>query len=105
MNIHHFILIGNATKDAEALESKAGKKYTKFSLAVNQYLGPNTEEKTYFYDILVFGKTVDKVVELVKKGDQVLINGRPEIDAYMSKKDKEPKAHVTIIAESWKVLK
>lgn len=105
MTSHQIIVLGRATKDAEELDSKAKKKYTKFSVAVNEYMGKDKEEKTYFYDVLIFGAGSSIAKDKVKKGDNILIVGKPEFDAYISKKDKEPKTSVTIIADSWKVLK
>lgn len=105
MTSHQIFVVGRATKDAEELSSKAKKKYAKFSVAVNEYFGKDKEEKSYFYDVLVFGKSAANVKEKVKKGDMVIISGKPEADAYISKKDNEPKSSITILADSWKVLK
>ncbi len=105
MTSHQIFVVGRATKDAEELSSKAKKKYAKFSVAVNEYLGKDKEEKSYFYDVLVFGKTSKNVAEKIKKGDLVVISGKPEAEAYISKKDNEPKSVITIMADSWKVLK
>ena len=105
MNMHTLVLLGRATKDAEVLTSKAKTKYTKFSVAVNEYNSKTKEEKPYYYDVLVFGKTAEKAVEHVKKGDTVMVQGRPEADAYISKKDNEAKGSIKVMADSWKVLK
>lgn len=105
MNVHQLILLGRATRDAEVITGKNKKNFAKFSLAVNEYKGKDTEAKTYYYDVLVFGQTADKVAENIKKGDTVMAIGKPEIDAYISKVDQEAKAGITLLAESWKVLK
>ena len=105
MNMHQIILVGRATKDAEEIKSKSKKSFAKFSLAVNEYRGKDLEEKTYFYEILVFGTGVEGVMKNVKKGDTVMAMGKPEVDAYISTKDKEPKASITVLADSWRVLK
>lgn len=103
MNMHTIVLLGRATKDVEAKESKDKKKYAKFSVAVNELV--NKEEKVTFYEVLVFGNSAEKATDMIKKGDTVMVMGKPEVEAYMSKKDKEPKASVTVLAESWKLLK
>src|SRR5690606_21303690 len=87
MNMHQIMLVGRATKDAEELETKAGKKFAKFSVAVNEYKGKDKEEETYFYDLLIFGPTSDGAVKAVKKGDIVTAMGKPSVEAYISKKD------------------
>jgi len=106
MNIHTIIILGRATKDGEIIKSKSGKNdFAKFSVAVNEYIASKKEEKSYFYNVLVFGNTASKVVELIKKGDVVMVHGRPEVSAFLPKKSKEPKAEINVISESWKVLK
>lgn len=105
MDTQCLFLIGRATKDAEELVSKAEKKFTKFSLAVNEYNFVTKEENATFYDVLIFGKNYEKALEKVKKGDRVIVEGKPEIDVYIPKKSKEPKGTITVLADSWKVVK
>jgi len=100
-----FMMVGRATKDAESLKSKTDKIFAKFTVAVNEYQGKDKEDKAYFYDVLVFGKSAPKVVEKIKKGDRVFVQGRPEVDAYISKKDKEAKGSISVIASTWEVFK
>jgi single-strand DNA-binding protein len=68
MNLQQLLLMGRATKDAEVLDSKEGKKYARFSLAVNEYMSKTKESKSYFYNILIFNKTSVNA-EKIKKGD------------------------------------
>lgn len=103
MNIQQLFLLGRATKDAEVLESKEGKKYAKFSLAVNQYLGKDKDERPSFYNILVFNKSHERA-DKIKKGDLVMIDGRPGVDAYLDSEG-QAKASITVFADSWKLIK
>lgn len=105
MNMHQIILLGRATKDSEEIKGKNKKGFAKFSVAVNEFRGKDKEEKVYFYDVLVFGEGSKNVVKNVKKGDTVMVMGKPEVDVYLSKKDNEPKGGITVLADSWKVLK
>jgi single stranded DNA-binding protein len=105
MSLHTMLLVGRSTKDAETLTSKSEKVFAKFSLAVNDYLGKEKGEVAHFYDILIFDKSAATAKEKIKKGDLVFIMGRPEVDAYISKKDDEPKGVISVIAETWKVIK
>lgn len=99
------LLTGRATKDPETLKTKSDKIFTKFTLAVNEFLGKDKGEKAYYYDVLVFDKTATSALELIKKGDIVFVQGRPEVDVYISKKDKEPKASVSVISNNWQLMK
>lgn len=103
MSMQQLIVLGRATKDGEVLASREGKNYAKFAVAVNEYLGSEKTERTTFYNILVFNKTHEKV-EKVKKGDFVMVEGRPEAEAYLNGEG-EAKANLTVFASRWRVLK
>lgn len=105
MDIQLIFLVGRATKDAEEYVGKNEKKFSKFSLAVNEYDYLKKEERVTYYDVLIFGKSSEKALERVKKGDKVIVQGKPEAEAYLPKKSKEPKASITVLADSWSVLK
>lgn len=105
MDVQLIFLAGRATKDAEEFVGKNEKKFSKFSLAINEYDYTKKEEVVTYYDVLIFGKRAEKALERVKKGDKVVVQGRPEAEAYLPKKSKEPKASVTVLADSWSVLK
>ena len=109
MYTQQLLLVGRATKDGEVFESKKGKKFGAFSVAVNRYTdkdkkGKEKEEHTTFYEIVSFGKRGEAVSEYIKKGDLMSVMGRPEAQAYLSK-DGEAKAKLKVVAEKWQVLK
>ncbi len=105
MDVQKLYLVGRATKDAEAFDAKSGKKFAVFSLAVNRFLGKEKEPEVNYYDCILFNeKVVAKAIEKIKKGDKLLIEGRPEAEAYLSK-DNEPKAKLKVFVDDWQVLK
>ncbi len=105
MDLQKIILLGHATHDAETIESKNGKPFAKFGLATNRFLGKDKGSEVTFYECLVFGeKQIEKVTELIKKGDRITVDGRPNTDAYISK-DGEAKAAVSVIVDYWNVMK
>ncbi len=105
MSNHVLFVAGRATKDAELLKSKADKSFAKFSVAVNDFNSQTKESTPYYYDVLVFGKSAETVESKVKKGDMVVVQGKPQVEAYVSKKTKEAKATITIVADIWNVVK
>lgn len=82
MNQHLLSLMGRATDASEELETKAGKKFRKFSVAVNEYRGPDQESEPYFYDVACFNNQPRTVAQHINKGDVVLIQGKPTVDVY-----------------------
>lgn len=59
---------GRLTRDCELVETREGKKYLKFDLAVN------TKNDTFFLSCLGDYSRFDKIDDL-KKGDRVIIDG------------------------------
>ncbi len=105
MNMQKLLLLGRATKDAEIITSNAGKDFGVFSVAVNRYLGKEKGNEPTFYECVMFNASrTEKLVEQVKKGDLIIVEGRPEADAYLSKEG-EAKSKLKVIVDDWQVLK
>ncbi len=105
MQLNLTLVAGRATKDSESFESKSKKTFTKFCLATNEYMGSEKEEKVTFYEVFIFNNTKEAALSNIKKGDMVFVKGKVEAEAYLSKKDKKPKAKLNIITDSWSVIK
>ncbi len=70
------ILVGNATKDAEAKQAReTDTTYTAFRLGVKDARG-----KSSYFPIVVFGRSQESVAEYVKKGRAVLVEGRIDVN-------------------------
>lgn len=77
------ILLGRLTKDTELLTSSNDKFVGKFRLAVPiKYAKEGEERKTDFINIISFGKLAEFTGKFFKKGQQVLVCGRLEINQY-----------------------
>ena len=76
MDFQDITLVGRATADAEAKQSKGGDvDYTTFSVAVNDGKG----DKPTYFPITAFGKLGKSAAEYITKGRQVLVKGRIEV--------------------------
>jgi single-stranded DNA-binding protein len=72
MNYQKLIIAGNATKDAQARQSKDGEKtFATFDVGVS-----DGKDKTTYFPVVVFGKQGEAVAKYVTKGRQVLVEGR-----------------------------
>lgn len=100
MNIQKLILVGRAVNDAKVVNEKLGT----FSVAVNRFVAKEQHEVT-FYECLTFGEVNIKRLENLKKGDIVVVEGRPEAEAYLSKDKKEAKAQLKVICDNWQIAK
>ncbi|MEB3189054.1 MAG: single-stranded DNA-binding protein [Snowella sp.] len=101
--MQQLLIMGRATKNAEILESKEGKSYARFSVAVNEFVGSDREQKVTYYNCLVFNRNSINAIK-IQKGDLVMVDGRPDVDAYLSNEG-EAKANLIVVADRFKVLK
>jgi single-strand DNA-binding protein len=80
MSINKVILTGNLTKDPEVKYTQSGKAVAMFSIAVNDGFGDN--QKTYYPNIVVWGKTAETVGNNLVKGSKVGVVGKLTTRSY-----------------------
>ena len=68
------IISGNLTKDMDVTVSKNDVNIGKFTVAVNNGYGENTN--TQFYPVILFGKRVEALQKYLLKGTKVIIDGQ-----------------------------
>lgn len=74
MNYQKLIIVGNATKDAEQKTAKESDVvYTTFRVGVS-----DSKKESVYFPVTVFGKQAEIIARYVKKGMQVLVEGRVE---------------------------
>jgi len=66
-------IAGNCTKDAEQRTTQNGSKVAGFSVAVNGFA--NGEKTTDFFDVSIWGKRGDAVMQFAKKGAKICVTG------------------------------
>jgi single-stranded DNA-binding protein len=103
MNKEFISILGRTAIKPELLKSKENNKYLKIRIAVNKNKINNkdTNEVTY-YDILIFGKRVEKFSKLTK-GKLVYISGNIDIKPYLNKQGL-PKVSLNVIANEFFIL-
>lgn len=97
MNVNKVILVGRAGRDPEARETGKGDTVANLSLATSSGYGDN--EKTDWHRVTFFGKVADTVVQYVKKGQEIYIEGRISYSKYTDREGVE-KYSTDIIAYS-----
>jgi len=80
MSINKVVLTGNLTKDPEVKYTQSGKAVAMFSIAVNDGFGDN--QKTYYPNIVVWGKTAETVGNNLAKGSKVGVVGKLTTRSY-----------------------
>jgi len=75
MNYQKLILAGNAGNDAQRRKSKKGDvAYTTFSVGIS-----DAKKRTTFFQIAAFGNLGETSAKYIKRGSQVLVEGRLQI--------------------------
>jgi single-strand DNA-binding protein len=80
MSINKIVLTGNLTKNPEVKYTQSGKAVAMFSIAVNDGFGDN--QKTYYPNIVVWGKTAETVGNNLVKGSKVGVVGKLTTRSY-----------------------
>src|SRR6516162_1970483 len=95
------ILLGNLTRDPELRYTPQGAAVCEFALALNyvytnKQTGQKVEEVSYI-DLVAWGKTGETIAEYMKKGRQILVEGRLKQDRWESQDGKKmSKVRVTV---------
>lgn len=79
MYLNKAIIIGNLTRDPEMRALPSGQKVSSFSVATNRTWKDkdgNKQEGTEYHNVVVFGKQAETCGQYLKKGQNVLVEGR-----------------------------
>ncbi len=72
-------LIGNLGNDPQIIKLENGNALAKFPLATNEsYLNKKGErvENTQWHNVIAWGKTAEIIEKLLKKGTEVIVEGK-----------------------------
>ncbi len=79
MYLNKALLIGNLTRDPELKALPSGIKVCSFSIATNRVWKDKNgakQESADYHNIVVFGRQAETVAQYMKKGSQVMVEGR-----------------------------
>lgn len=103
-NLNKIIIIGNLTADPEMRFTVDGSAVTKFRLAVSRLQkADGGESDVDFIPVVTFNRLAEISGEYLKKGKQVLIEGRIQVRSYTAN-DGQNKWSTEVIAASMKML-
>ncbi|MDI9355299.1 MAG: single-stranded DNA-binding protein [Cyanobium sp. MAG06] len=79
MYLNKAMIIGNLTRDPEMKALPSGINVTTFAVATNRYYKDaqgNKQEQVEYHNVTVFGKQAETSNQYLKKGQNVMIEGR-----------------------------
>ena len=97
-------LVGRAGRDAEIRYFESGKVRAQFSLAVNRWDSKTKSEVTDWFNIDVWDKQAEFAGEYVKKGRQVVVDGRIGQNKWTDKATGNERESFMIVASTVRLL-
>jgi single-strand DNA-binding protein len=79
------ILIGHVGKDPELKVTPGGVSICKFSMATSEQwkdAAGEKKERTTWHNLVIFGKSAEAAEKYVKKGDELMVEGKIQNDEY-----------------------
>ena len=103
MNINHIIITGNLVANPALRETNTGTPVATATIANNEFFNDDQGERqqvTTFVDVTVWGKSGENFVSLVKKGQEIIIEGQLRRNDWESEDGQRHSKHF-LKAESW----
>lgn len=114
MNLNRWAGIGRPTKDPESVTTNGGTKIVKFGFAVsdrkkNQQTGQWEDADPLFIDCKAFNRQsgqqlADTCEKFVRKGEQIYVEGRLNLDRWQDKQSGEQRSRIVLIVENLQLL-
>ena len=102
MYLNKAFLIGNLTRDPELKALPSGINVCSFSVATNRVWKDKNGEKQEaadFHNIVVFGRQAETVAQYMKKGSQVMVEGRMQTRSWDDQATGTKKYRTEVIAD------
>lgn len=102
MYLNKAFIVGNLTKDPELKAIASGSKVCTFGVATNRVYKDkdgNRQENVEYHNIVAWGRTAELVAQYMKKGNQILVEGRIQTRSWDAQ-DGTKKYRTEIVADS-----
>lgn len=102
MYLNKVFIIGNLTRDPELKAIPSGIKVCSFSVATNRVWKDKNgakQEAADFHNVVVFGRQAETVAQYMKKGSQVMVEGRMQTRSWDDAATNTKKYRTEVIAD------
>jgi single-strand DNA-binding protein len=102
MYLNKAIIVGNLTRDPELRALPSGMQVASLSLATNRVWKDKNgakQEASDFHNVVVFGRQAETAAQYLKKGQQVMVEGRIQTRSWDDKTSGEKKYRTEIVAD------
>jgi single-strand DNA-binding protein len=102
MYLNKAIIVGNLVRDPELKALPSGMQVTSMSVATNRVWKDKDgakQESTDYHNIVVFGRQAETSAQYLKKGQQIMVEGRIQTRSWDDKSSGEKKYRTEIVAD------
>lgn len=102
MYLNKVFIIGNLTRDPELKAIPSGMKVCSFSVATNRVWKDKNgarQEAADYHNVVVFGRQAETVAQYMKKGSQVMVEGRMQTRSWDDAATNSKKYRTEVIAD------
>jgi single-strand DNA-binding protein len=106
-SFNRVLLLGNLTRDPEIRYTPKGTAVADIGIAVNRsYTSESGErrEETTFVDVTLWGRTAEIAEKYLKKGRQVFIEGRLQLDSWEDKQTGQKRNRLRVVGENMQMV-
>src|SRR5580704_9410595 len=104
MNLNQILIVGNLTADPELRYTPNAKAVLSASLANNESYTDaqgNDQKITTFVNLEVWGKPAENFSKLVKKGQELFVEGKLRMDEWTDKQTSARRTRLYVLVENW----
>ena len=104
MNVNKIIITGNLTADPELRYTPSGKAVLSASIANNEHFtdAQGQEQKvTTFVNLEVWGRPAENFGKLVKKDQELFVDGRLRMDEWTDKQTNARRTRLYLLVQNW----
>lgn len=104
--LNKVMLLGNVGKDPEIRSTQGGTTVANFSLATadRQKVNGEWEDHTEWHSLVAFAKTAEVIRDYVKKGSQIMVEGKLQTRSWDDKSSGEKKYRTEIVISDLTLL-
>jgi single-strand DNA-binding protein len=102
MYLNKALIIGNLTRDPELRALPSGIQVASLSVATNRVWKDKNgakQEAADFHNVVVFGRQAETSAQYLKKGQQVMVEGRMQTRSWDDKGTGEKKYRTEVVAD------
>lgn len=102
MYLNKALIIGNLTRDPELRALPSGVQVASFGVATNRVWKDKDgvkQEAADFHNVVVFGRQAETSAQYLKKGQQVMVEGRMQTRSWDDKTSGEKKYRTEVVAD------